>query len=324
MTDVDGRDQRTTTGAPHPDHDHRVSDHDHAPGHGRSASSRKLALVAAINVVGFVAELAGGLLFGSVALISDAVHMLFDALAYVMAFAASFVADRYEGSMRWSYGLHRLEPLAAFLNGVLLIPMVGYILWESYRRFLDPVVIGTVPTLAIAFGGLLVNVGSVYVLQGGEMSLNERGAFYHLLGDAGGSIAVIASVVAIEVTGITVLDPITAGLIAAIVLWSAAKVLKGSGAIFLIRTPIDPRAVEEDILGVEGVTAVDDLHAWQICSQITVATTHVETADESVSSVEQINQDIHRILADHGVDHATVELCPAYGERSTHLDSHGH
>ncbi|MFB6152921.1 MAG: cation diffusion facilitator family transporter [Halodesulfurarchaeum sp.] len=298
--------------------------HTHSHGHGQSNSSRKLAVVAAINLVGFVAELAGGLLFGSVALISDAVHMLFDALAYVMAFAASFVADRYEGSVRWSYGLHRLEPLAAFLNGVLLIPMVGYILWESYQRFLHPIEIGTVPTLAIAFGGLLINMGSVYVLQGGQMGLNERGAFYHLLGDAGGSIAVIAAVVAIEVTGIRIIDPITAGLIAVIILWSAGNVLRGSGAIFLIKTPIDLEGVKADIIAVDGVTGVDDLHAWQICSQITVATTHVETSGEDITHVEEINQRIHQVLADHGVDHATVELCPAYSERPTHLDSHGH
>lgn len=106
--------------------------HDHTHGHGGSeTSTRKLALVAILNLVGFVAELAGGLLFGSVALVSDAVHMLFDALAYVMAFSAAYVATNYDVSNRWSYGLHRLEPLAAFLNGALLIPMVGYILYEA-------------------------------------------------------------------------------------------------------------------------------------------------------------------------------------------------
>jgi cobalt-zinc-cadmium efflux system protein len=308
------------------------SSHPHAGGHGNdhshdlegSSSNRKLALVATINLLGFFGELAGGLLFGSVALISDAVHMLLDALAYVMAFAASFVADRYDASSGWSYGLHRLEPLAAFLNGVLLIPMVGYILWESYQRLLTPIEIGTIPTLVIAFGGLVINIGSVFILQGGEMSLNERGAFYHLLGDAGGSIAVIIAVVAIEVTGIGIIDPITAGLIAVIILWSAGKVLKGSGAIFLIQTPIAPDKVRNDIEAIDGVTRVDDLHAWQICSQITVATTHVETAGDDIANAEEINQLIHEVLANHGVDHATVELCSAYSERPTHLNSHDH
>lgn len=176
-------------------------DHDHEGSQDRLAaelsSKRRLALVAVVNFIGFVVELAGGLLFGSVALLSDAFHMLFDMFAYAMAFSASYTTERFEGGQFWSFGLHRLAPVAAFLNGVLLLPMVGYIVYESYRRFLDPVAIDPVLTLVIAVGGLLVNLGSVYVLQGGEMSLNERGAFYHLLGDAGGSIAVIVSTVAV-------------------------------------------------------------------------------------------------------------------------------
>jgi cobalt-zinc-cadmium efflux system protein len=113
-------------------------------------STRSLALVAIVNFVGFVVELAGGLLFGSFALISDALHMLFDMLAYVMAFSAGYTADRFERGGTWSYGLHRLEPVAAFLNGILLVPMVGYILWESYQRFLNPVSIDPVLTIVIA------------------------------------------------------------------------------------------------------------------------------------------------------------------------------
>ena len=310
--------------------DHGSAAHDgshggHSHGNGTSStSSRKLAAVSIINLVGFVAELAGGLLFGSVALLSDAFHMLFDALAYVMAFAASYVAERYSEGDRWSYGLPRLEPFAAFLNGVLLLPMVAFILWESYQRFLDPVTIGTVPTLVIATGGLLVNVGSVYVLQGGEMSLNEKGAFYHLLGDAGGSVAVIVSVIAIEVTGIRVIDPVAAGLIAVVITWSALKVLRGSGEIFFQQSPLDHDEVRSAIGGVDGVTAVDDLHAWQICSQITVATAHLETDAETLEEAEAVTRRVHDELGHFGVDHATVELCPDYADRDTHLNTHCH
>jgi cobalt-zinc-cadmium efflux system protein len=292
--------------------------------HGESASSRKLALVSAINVAGFAVELAGGLLFGSVALLSDAIHMLFDALAYILAFAASYVADRYEGSQRWSYGLHRLEPLAAFLNGILLVPMVGFIVWESYQRFLSPVEIGTIPTLVIAVGGLAINIGSVVVLQGGEMSLNEKGAFYHLIGDAGGSIAVIVSVLAIEVTGIRIIDPITAVLIAGIVLWSAGKVLRGSGDIFLLRTQIERDGVAGDIESIDGVDALAGWHAWRICSQITVATAHVETTAETMDEADRIRQRIHDILDGRGIDHATIELCSAGTDTRPHLNAHGH
>jgi cobalt-zinc-cadmium efflux system protein len=304
-------------------HDGSHDEHSHGHG-GSSTSSRKLAAVSLINLIGFFAELAGGLLFGSVALLSDAFHMLFDALAYVMAFTAAHVASHYGEGEEWSYGLHRLEPTAAFLNGVLLLPMVGFILWESYQRFLSPIDIGTWPTLAIAFGGLLVNVGSVYVLQGGEMSLNERGAFYHLLGDAGGSIAVIVSTLVIEVTGIRIVDPITAALIAIVVTWSAVKVLRGSGAIFLHRTPFAADRLREHLLDLDGVEGINDLHAWQICSQITIATMHLETGVDTMAEAETVTRRVHEELADHGIDHATVELCPAYEDRETHLNHHGH
>jgi cobalt-zinc-cadmium efflux system protein len=164
----------------------------------------------------------------------------------------------------------------------------------------------------------------VFILQGGEMSLNEKGAFYHLLGDAGGSIAVIVSVLAIEFTGIRVVDPITAALIAGIVLWSAGKVLRGSGAIFFLKTPFKPDGVRTDVQAIEGVDAVDDWHAWQICSQLTIATIHVETAVETMDEAELVTRRVHDVLADHGVDHATVELCRAYDERDTHLNAHAH
>jgi cobalt-zinc-cadmium efflux system protein len=302
--------------------------HDESPpgsGHGASdTSTRTLAIVSLINLAGFLVELAGGLLFGSVALVSDAFHMLFDALAYVMAFAAAYAASRYGDNDRWSYGLHRLEPLAAFLNGLLLLPMVGFIVWESYQRFLQPVEIGVGPTLVIATGGLLVNVASVYVLGGGEMSLNERGAFYHLLGDAGGSIAVIVSTVVVAVTGIEIVDPITAGLIAALVTWSALKVLRGSSAIFFQRTPLDPSDVRADLEAVDGVDRVTDFHAWQICSQITVATAHVQADTETVDDVNALNHRLHDVLAGHGVDHATVEVLTGSGEERSHLSTHSH
>ncbi|MWG35369.1 cation diffusion facilitator family transporter [Halomarina oriensis] len=292
-----------------------MSIHDHSGGHddehgshqSGSQSTRTLAVVAAINFVGFVVELAGGLAFGSVALISDAFHMLFDMLAYVMAFGASYTAERYEGGERWSYGLHRLEPTAAFLNGALLLPMVGYILWESYQRFLNPVAIDPMLTLVIAVGGLLVNLGSVYILQGGEMSLNERGAFYHLLGDAGGSVAVIVSTVAVAAFDLPIADPIAAVLIGALVLWSAGKVLRESTAILLERSPVPSDEVRTELLALDDVDSIADLHIWQVCSQLTVATVRLTTQSESLTDQRAVQQAVHERLAEWDIDHATVE-----------------
>ncbi|WP_135666880.1 cation diffusion facilitator family transporter [Halorhabdus rudnickae] len=297
---------------------------DHESASDNGGSTRRLALVAAINFVGFIVELAGGLLFGSVALVSDALHMLFDMLAYVMAFGASYTAERFEGGERWSYGLHRLETVGAFLNGVLLVPMVAYILWESYQRFLEPVTIDPVMTLIIATGGLLVNIGSVYIVQGEEMSLNERGAFYHLLGDAGGSVAVIISTLAIVVFDLPIADPVAAVLIGVLILVSAGKVLRESTSILLERSPVSPDELRDKLTNLDGVEGIDDLHVWQVCSQLTVGTVRLQYASTSLDQQQTIRSRAHELLSDHGIDHATVELVgetaidPGTNDRTSH------
>ncbi|WP_114579603.1 cation diffusion facilitator family transporter [Saliphagus sp. LR7] len=290
-------------------HEHPQEDTaEHEAASETGGSTRRLALVAVINFLGFLVELAGGILFGSVALISDALHMLFDMLAYAMAFGASYTAERFEGGDEWSYGLHRLEPVAAFLNGILLVPMVGYILWESYQRFLDPVAIDPIMTLIIAVGGLLVNLGSVYIVQGGEMSLNERGAFYHLLGDAGGSVAVIISTLAVVMFDLPIADPVAAVLIGVLILVSAGKVLHGSTSILLERSPISPDGLRNELTTIDGVEGVNDLHVWQVCSQLTVATVRLQYEPTSLDQQQMIRSRVHQLLSDCGIDHATVEL----------------
>jgi cobalt-zinc-cadmium efflux system protein len=217
-------------------------------------------------------------------------------------------AERFEGGESWSYGLHRLEPVAAFLNGVLLLPMVGYILWESYQRFLDPVAIDPVLTLIIATGGLLVNVGSVYVLQGDEMSLNERGAFYHLLGDAGGSVAVIVSTVAVAIFDLPIADPVAAVLIGLLVLASAGNVLRESTSILLERSPVSSGELREELTAIDGVDQIEDLHVWQVCSQLTVATVQLTDTAATLEEQRATQSRVHDHLTDRGIDHATVEF----------------
>lgn len=272
-------------------------------------SVRTLALVAGINLLGFGVELAGGLLFGSVALLGDALHMLFDALAYVVALGATVVARRSDPSGRWSYGLHRVEPFAAFLNGVLLVPMVGYLLYESYRRYLSPVEVDATATALLAAGGLLVNLSSVYVLQGGEMSLNERGAYYHLLGDAGASIAVIVSMVVVAVTGVTLVDPLAAVLIAGLIVWSAWKLLTESGVIFFQGSPVDVDLVRDTLEALDAVDSVEDLHVWSLSSRILVASVFVTDATTTIDERDALVERIHDLLeSEFDVTHSTVEV----------------
>lgn len=284
-------------------HDHND---DASPG---DQSIRKLGLVALINFVGFTVELLGGLAFGSVALIGDALHMLFDALAYIIALGATVIARRSDPSGRWTFGLFRVEPFAAFLNGVLLVPMVLYLVYESYQRYLSPVEIDATMTMLLAAGGLLVNIGSVYVLQGGEMSLNERGAYYHLLGDAGASMAVIVSMLAVRFTGHIIIDPLTAVFIAGLIIWSAVKLLRESGAIFLQQSPIDPEEIRDSITAIDGVERVEDLHVWSLSSQITVVSACVTDSTTTLDERDALVARIHEVLeTEFDITHSTVEV----------------
>jgi len=280
-------------------------------------SVRKLGVVAVINLVGFVIELVGGLVFGSVALLGDALHMLFDALAYVIALGATVIARRSNPGGQWSYGLHRIEPFAAFLNGILLIPMVGYLVYESYQRYLSPVDIDTTMTLLLATGGLLINLASVYVLQGREMSLNERGAFYHLLGDAGASVAVMLSMLVIQFTDIYFLDPATAVIIAGLIVWSAVILLRESGAIFFQQNPVDSEDLRASLESLQSVETVEDLHVWALSSQITVASVFVTDSTTTLDERDALVTRIHDLLeSEFDITHATVEIVTQQHEHS--------
>jgi cobalt-zinc-cadmium efflux system protein len=154
------------------------------------------------------------------------------------------------------------------------------------------------------------------------MSLNERGAFYHLLGDAGGSVAVIVSTIAVAVFDLPVADPAAAVLIGALVLWSAGKVLWESTSILLQRSPTSPAQLRERLAAVEGVDAVEDLHVWQVCSQLTVGTVRVVSESAEVDSRRALQQRIHDVFSEHGVDHATVEVLDSRDQPTTQDHAH--
>lgn len=281
---------------------------EHSHNHSNS-STRKLGTVSGINLIGFVVELIGGIMFGSVALISDAFHMLFDSIAYLMAFFSAYTAENWEANENYNFGFHRIETLSAFFNGALLIPMAGYILWESYQRFLNPIEIGIVPTIAIGFGGLLVNLFSVYYLQGGEMSLNERGAFYHLMGDTGGSIGVIISTALIYFTGITWFDPVVALLIAGLIVRSATKLLRESFGILMQKSPIPSSKVEKAIESIKGVEDAHHIRVYEICSKVCVASAHAQIEVDSWERADNIRKEIsEKLKQDFNIKTVTIQI----------------
>lgn len=296
-TDADGHDHA---------HDHG-DDHGHAH-HTLNASARVLGVIVLLNFIGFVLEVAGGLIFGSIALLADGLHMLFDLFAYAIAFGAAYLAVNTTHETRWAYGMHRLEPTAALINGLLLIPLVGYVLFASFRRMMNPEPITVGWTLAIALVGLAINVVCVWILHGDEMSLNEKGAYYHLLGDVGGSVLVVVATLATGVVGLPIIDPIAAVIISIAILWSAWVVVRGGSTILLDQAPTNQADVKADIETVPGVAKVTDIHVWQVCSQLTVGTAHVSVEAESLEELTATKQRVRDCLNENGVDHVTVEL----------------
>lgn len=280
----------------------------------------------ALTLSVLVVQVIVGWLTGSLALLADAGHMLSDSFGLVLALAAIAVAQR-PGGARSTYGWHRTEVLAAGANGLILLVICGIIVLSAVGRLSEPPEIAGLPVLVAGAIGLAVNVVGLLVLRGGaEESLNVRGAYLEVLGDALGSVAVIASAVVILTTGWAQADPVASLVIAALVVPRAISLLRDVGEVLLENSPrdVDLDQVRDHILGVQGVVDVHDLHVWTITSGMPVMSAHV-VVDESVVDMD----DAHHVL-DHlctclshhfDVAHSTFQLEPA-----GHLQSerHGH
>lgn len=289
--------------------------HDHA--HGAGVRHRgKLLAVLGLTLGVLVVQVVVGLLTGSLALLADAGHMLSDSFGLVLALAAISVAQR-PGGPRQTYGVHRTEVLAAGVNGLVLLGICVAIVVGALRRLDDPPAIEGGWVLAAGVVGLVVNVVGLVVLRSGaQESLNVRGAYLEVLGDALGSVAVIASAVVILLTGWHAADPVASLLIAALVVPRAVSLLRDVAEVLLESSPrdVDLAEVRGHILGVQGVVDVHDLHVWTITSGMPVMSAHV-VVDESVTDMV----DAHHVL-DHlcsclshhfDVAHSTFQIEPA-------------
>lgn len=280
----------------------------------------------ALTLSVLVVQVVVGWLTGSLALLADAGHMLSDSFGLALALAAIAVAQR-PGGARSTYGWHRTEVLAAGANGLILLVICGIIVSSAAGRLSEPPEIAGLPVLVAGAIGLAVNIVGLMVLRGGaEESLNVRGAYLEVLGDALGSVAVIVSAVVILATGWAQADPVASLVIAALVVPRAISLLRDVGEVLLENSPrdVDLDQVRGHILGVQGVVDVHDLHVWTITSGMPVMSAHV-VVDESIVDMD----DAHHVL-DHlctclshhfDVAHSTFQLEPA-----GHLQSerHGH
>ena len=261
-----------------------------------------------------VAEVIGGLLSGSLALLADAGHMLTDTGSLFLAWIAARMSHKPADTLR-SYGYHRVQILAAFSNGVFFILIVGWITYEAVQRILNPVeVIGGI-MLVIAGLGLVVNLLAFYILHGaGGKDLNVRAALLHVLGDLLGSVAAISAAVIILGTGWMPIDPILSLFVALLILRSAWMVVKESTHILLEGTPqdIDIEILQTAIIdAIPCVRDVHHVHVWSLTPEHPLLTLHVNVDPDA--DLTQVLQRVKQVLEDRfQIHHSTIQVEPAH------------
>jgi cobalt-zinc-cadmium efflux system protein len=292
---------------------HAAHGHSHDT-HGRlqtTGGNRTRVLIAAVLTCGFmIAEVVGGLLTGSLALLADAGHMLTDSVSLVLAYVAYRLSER-PGTSQMTYGFDRLKILVAYTNGLTVLGIALWITIEAVERFLSPTPILGGAMFVVAVIGLVVNIVVLLVLRGGDReSLNLRGAILHVLGDLLGSVAAIAAAVIILFTGWFPADPLLSVLVALLLVRSAWKLLRDSGLILLEAAPghIERNEVAEDLAGnVEGIADVHHMHLWSLDGRQLLATLHA-TLSKGANPETAIGAIKRRLSHVHGIDHATVEV----------------
>ena len=316
----------------HDDHGHGGHDHDDHSGHAhdfRDASRRSL-IIALVLISGYmVAEVVGGILSGSLALIADAGHMLTDAAAIGLALLAMTLANR-EASTTRTWGFHRTEILAAMINALSLWLIAAWIVFEAYERFSHhhEMEIEGGLMMAVGIGGLIVNIIAAYILHASsEHSMNVEGALQHVIADLLGSIGVIISGILIIAFDWTIADPIISVVIALLIVLGSWRLVAQVIHVLLEGSPdrIDMYRLCSEMEEVEGVTIIHDVHCTTITSGYEALTAHVLIDPEHSDDFDHILREMRRIATqDFGIAHVTlqVERTTAGCEEESHHVGH--
>lgn len=305
-------------------HDARIQ---HPHGHGRHANhghpteQRRLVLTLCITAAVLLLEVAGGWVAHSLALFSDAGHMLTDVSAQGLSLLALLIATRPADARR-TYGYYRLEILAALTNGLLLIGLSAYLLYEAYQRISSPVVVRSDILLVVAAIGLFANLLAMKILYGAH-SLNVRGAYLHLFSDALSSVAVLVGGTIMALSdGLYVVDPILGIVIALFVIVSAFRLILEAADVLLEAVPagIELEKVRADIQSVEGIKDVHDLHIWTLTSGMHALSAHIVVHKGSVvlENDELLTRIKELLRLRHRIAHSTLQI------ESTEYEHVGH
>jgi cobalt-zinc-cadmium efflux system protein len=300
---------------PHTDNHKHEHGHDHNLAHGlhkvQSGGKKDLLIAFSITFLMMVAEVIGGLLSNSLALLSDAGHMLTDNLALLLSFFAMTFAS-LPATDRKTFGFYRLEILAAFVNGIVLVLISFYIIFHAYLRMIHPQPVQGTLMLVIAIIGLVANViGAMFLFKHSHTSLNIRGAYLHILGDALSSVGVVIGGIIILYTGWYLIDPILSVMISMVIIYGAWALVKESVNILLESAPahINIDTIAEEIAKLKGVREAYHIHLWSITSGVYALSAHVLIDDQMVSDSRELNDRVRKLLSERfKIMHSTIQL----------------
>jgi cobalt-zinc-cadmium efflux system protein len=297
--------------------------HQHGSGLARAGARHRRPLTLAFALVtGFlVVQAVAALATGSLALLSDAGHMATDALGLGLALAAIHAASRGSRDPQRTFGLYRLEVLAALANAALLVGVAGYVLWEAADRLTGPPEVAAGPVLLVGLVGLAVNVVAFLLLRpGAQESLNVRGAYLEVVSDTLGSIGVVVAALVMALTGWDRIDALVGAAIGLFILPRAVRLGRDALRVLVQSAPrgVDVRRVTADLAAIPGVVDVHDVHVWTLTSEMDVASAHlmVRAGTDAHGVLDQARQ----LLAErHHLDHATLQVEPDDHEGCEHV-----
>lgn len=293
-------------------HDHAgaCAGHAHEAGHGARTPAAQLRLAIPLTLAVFALELGGGIWSSSLALLSDSLHVLFDATALGLSYAAIVLAAR-PASDRHSYGLHRGEILAALLNGLTVALIAAWIFLEAWERLSHPREIRVGGMMGVALAGLVANAIVARLLHGHHHDdLNLRGAYLHVLGDLLASAAVVAGGAVIWATGWTLVDPILGFAIGLLLLWGAGRLVRESLHVLMEGVPagLTVEGVVAAVLAVPGVADFHRVHIWSLCSHIRALSAHVTVDTATGRDAPTVLDDVNALLHERfGITHTTLQ-----------------
>ena len=270
---------------------------------------RRLAVTFLVTVLILVGEVIGGYLSNSLALLSDAGHMVTDALAIAMGFVAARISKK-PSDENATFGYQRVGLLAALINGLSLLVIALFIFYESYERLISPPRIDIPVMLGIAALGLAGNLVMAFILGHSHEDLNLKSVWLHVLGDTFSSIGVIVSGIVIYFTGWAYADPIASVLIGGIIIWGGIRLVRDTVSIFLNLTPkgFSVEKLVKNITNMPDVIDVHDVHLWPVAHNNIAFSAHILVDDKTLKEVEATKKNIEEMLRENGVNHSTLQI----------------